>query len=1023
MALSDILEKKLIEAEGLDYSAIDWIGEPPKWDYHLKNNYDEPISLSRKQNDSVIAVIGTDPKKIFSPDRIVSLGVLCIGKGGGKDFLIAIVMDYIITVLLHLKSPQKFLGIEENLDLLNVAIKGKQGERVFFSKFVNRVKQNKFYQKTYKIYEKGKLINNPHKPKGTININSDNANFPHQINCYSESSKNETWEGYNVIFFVLDEISGFISETQRENGWKIYETADTSCISRRTKNFKGIGFVISYPRKEKDDIILELYKQTRLHDHMYGVFAFSWHFKPWDTYKGTTFIFHSKRFNRVFSPKKECPSCGEIMSHTGEEYVCSVCGFKVADEQPVMGIEIPIEYKEKFDKNPEKALTMFCCLPPRVTGEYIEYPDKVWACIDYTQQPMFFTEYYTVTKVVQGETFQYRALRIKSCNEPNSDIRLKNYSYCAWLDNAEVACDAVITIGRKEPITVLKENGASYTKEICRIVDVISWQPLPNLPIDLENVEDFLTKLLPKWLNLKEWGADRWECLSGSSLVNTSRGLIPIRNVEIGEEVSTIDNNSEVLATKNAGKKDVYELTTQKGYRIRGSLNHPFLGASGWVEMKNLSVGDMVSLKSARLFSNKDSISENRAVLYGYLTSEGYFSSKKPNLFSFTNSDEELLDEYEKCLKSEFAITILKRELKKYKDTTLKRKPCWTIRKIDSAIASQFRAHNLTGDSYKKEVPTPVLCGSEKIVRAYLSALFEGDGCVLGQSYANYSQRKTPVLCYDSKIQLETASERLVHQVQMLLLNLGIASNVKLVHYKLGDCYRLSISGECILTFHEKIGFRSSTKKTKLKKVLEVRKNMKQSKNHFKSGFLKDKVKEIKFIGIEDTYDIQVKGACSFVANGFVVHNSALLDRKLKNIGVKTHRFPLGNLEYDSAKYHIYMGSVRIFNEEPFVEKSTKELTSLEQLLALEAGDTKPDKRKGLKKDKSDSFVGVINLLMGNNFKTEKKRPNVQKTNVMGLPRRTSTTYTTPAIQQHLGALQSQDNPVSDKKLPLPRKV
>jgi len=663
MSLSDIFEKQVEDVKNLPPDAVNWIKEPPTFQQHLKHGYvdvagsDVEILLSDKQMSSVLAVIGTDPRKIFSPDRLVSLGIFCVGKGGGKDFLIAIVMDYLITVLLHLKNPQHYLDMSGNLDLLNVALKGKQGERVFFSEFVSRVKYNKFFLENFIIKEKGAKINEPEKPQGTININTDNAEFPHRIRCFSESSKNETWEGYNVIFFVLDEISGFMSETQRENGWKIFETANSSCVSRSTRGFKGLGFVISYPRKEKDDIIIELYKMSRVEPSMYGLFAFSWHFKPAFKFCGERFVFENRRFNRYFSPKRKCSECGAEMFYSDKGYRCPDCDYFQLDEEPVMGIEVPVEYKRDFDRNPEGSLTKYCCLPPRATGEWAEYPEKFLGAIDPKQKPMFLTEDYIVTKNVEGEAYQYLAKRVVAVTEEDMDIRKKAH-YVAWLDNAEVACDAVIAIARKETIQFLNENGVTITKDICRIVDVIPWTPKPNLPIDLENVEDFLTKIIPKYINLREVGADRYE--------------------------------------------------------------------------------------------------------------------------------------------------------------------------------------------------------------------------------------------------------------------------------------------------------------------------------------------------------------------------SALLDRKLKNVSIRAHRFNLNNKHYDTAKYHFYSGTVRIFDEEPFCDKKSKpiELTSIEQMLSLQAGDTKPDKKTGLKKDKSDSVVGCINLLMGNDFTTEKKRPNAQKVNVMGKPRNAINPYGGVSYQPQVSPTFTPNE--SPKKLPMP---
>lgn len=487
MDIDTLFESTLEKLKEIDLSELssEWVIEPPTFDEFISSGrYITPVVLSKKQYDSAINVLGTNPKKIFSPDRIISLGVLCIGKGGGKDWLVAIIMCFVVTVILHLKNPQRFFMIDGNLDILNVSISGKNADQIFFDAFRERVKENKYLLENYDIYEQNKKFNTPSKKsKGIIKIGASSIIFPNRLRCYSETSNNESWEGYNVIFFVLDEISGFKTEKKASNGWNIYNTAKTSCISRRTKNFKGIGFVISYPRQEKGDIIIDLYEMSRKIEWMYGLRCFAWHFKPDFLRTGETFTFVNKRFNRAFN---------------------------IPEDKPV-GIKIPIEYKDDFDTDPENSLTYYCAIPPRAAGTWIEYPDRIYAAVDPAQKPLFLTDDYVVERTLEdGKIYKFKAKKIIGCTEPSFDVR-RNYSYVAWLDNAETNCDAVIAIARKEIIKTVDEQGRDVEEVICRIVDVINWLPEPGLPIDLQSVEDFLLKEIPRYINLKEVGKDRWE--------------------------------------------------------------------------------------------------------------------------------------------------------------------------------------------------------------------------------------------------------------------------------------------------------------------------------------------------------------------------------------------------------------------------------------------------------------------------------------------------------------------------------
>lgn len=486
----------------------DWITEPPTFDDYIgSGNYIFPVKLTPKQYDAVVSVVGTDPKMIFSPKRKKSLGVLVVGKGGGKDWLISKVMGWVHCVLLHLRNPQKFLDIQGNLDILNVATNREQAEQVYFPYFIETIKTNKWLLANFKVYDGGKCINPSVKEYyDLIEISSNKVIAKNKrVRCFSMTSSNESWEGYNVIFFVLDEISGFVSESEVSNGWKIFNTARSSCISRVTENYKGVGYVFSYPRQEKNDIILELFRDSRRSpgkEYIYGAFAFSWEFRPYP--QTGTFHFSNKRFNRFF-------------------------GY---DDDKDVGIEIPLELKEEFDRDPEGSLTKYCCLPPRQAGDWLEYPERIPACIDHNQQPLFLTEDYVVHEEVNGTHYDFLAKRIVACTEKDREI-LKNNAYVAWLDSAWKACDAVIAIGRKETISIPLKGGGEQILEICRVVDIINWTPKPGLMVDLKNIEKMLTEDIKRYINLIEVGADRFESAS-LSIGLIRHGIKPLL-IDLGE--------------------------------------------------------------------------------------------------------------------------------------------------------------------------------------------------------------------------------------------------------------------------------------------------------------------------------------------------------------------------------------------------------------------------------------------------------------------------------------------------------
>jgi Fe-S cluster assembly protein SufB len=103
----------------------------------------------------------------------------------------------------------------------------------------------------------------------------------------------------------------------------------------------------------------------------------------------------------------------------------------------------------------------------------------------------------------------------------------------------------------------------------------------------------------------------QYECLRGSTLVWTTGGMRPIKELESGDEVFSLDETSRrivqsrVVAGGQSGEKEVFEITA-RGRVIGASANHPFLvrragRAPGqhrleWVAVDKLRIGDVVAV-------------------------------------------------------------------------------------------------------------------------------------------------------------------------------------------------------------------------------------------------------------------------------------------------------------------------------------------------------------------------------------------------------------------------------------------
>jgi hypothetical protein len=174
--------------------------------------------------------------------------------------------------------------------------------------------------------------------------------------------------------------------------------------------------------------------------------------------------------------------------------------------------------------------------------------------------------------------------------------------------------------------------------------------------------------------------------------------------------------------------------------------------------------------------------------------------------------------------------------------------------------------------SLTKATPQIIRRSPRKVVVAYLSALFEGDGGVTPDGISYWS-----------------LSEQLVRETQQLLLMLGIFSRIR--------CYKpsrtkgthprwvLTASGPEAIRFCEEIGFRSTRKRQQSQQyVTKLRsgRTLGAKRARFLVGEeIREPITSIER-GRAECYDLSVPATECYIANGFVSHNSVGFLQRLR---------------------------------------------------------------------------------------------------------------------------------------------
>jgi len=280
-------------------------------------------------------MIGDEPQKMFENFNWIS--ILAWGKGSGKDSISSLIILYGIYILLCMKSPQSYFDLPntEPIDLLNVAASEDQASDVFFNKFVSHVKNWKWLKEKYHMKQSGVSLSKLTEKlenllDNTVNITTNGIKFPKGIRAFSGHSDQETQEGKNLLFWVLDESDAF-KETKKKGADKVFKSLNSSARSRFGNRYKG--FILSFPRY-KGGFVLRMYDAYKNHLHVYTDKASTWEVRT-DKYNENTKWF---RFE---------------------------------------GRKIPLDFKDEFDKDPTDAKTRYMCIAPDAETPFFEYPERI----------------------------------------------------------------------------------------------------------------------------------------------------------------------------------------------------------------------------------------------------------------------------------------------------------------------------------------------------------------------------------------------------------------------------------------------------------------------------------------------------------------------------------------------------------------------------------------------------------------------------------------------------------------------
>lgn len=400
--------------------------------------------------------------------------VLMLGKGSGKDHCSVIAVCYVVYLLLCLKDPSGYYGNPSNepIDIINVAINADQARTVFFNRFRDRVEGSPWF-------------NNG--PKGARYSTGNNViDFDKNIHAYSGHSQREAFEGKNLIFAILDEISAFALESNTGND--LADTADatynmyTDSVTSRYSEF-GKVMLLSFPRFYGDYIMQRYgpeFNSTDPNDPnpMIGAVA----------EKDVVKRYHTFKINEDLPDGIEE---NEFEISWDEDHIIRYRDNRVFamrrpswEVNPTKNIEM---YKKAFLTNPGNAYGKFACMPSDST-ENTFIKDK--AAID--------EAFRSANGVDENGIFA-----------PNFHPK-EGVEYYIHVDLSKVHDRCAVALAHVDKWVTMKEGYLMENEPLVRVDAVRWWKPSKLEPMDYKQVTDYILNLKRKGFNIKMCTFDRW---------------------------------------------------------------------------------------------------------------------------------------------------------------------------------------------------------------------------------------------------------------------------------------------------------------------------------------------------------------------------------------------------------------------------------------------------------------------------------------------------------------------------------
>ena len=392
---------------------------------------------------------------------------------------------------------------------------------------------------------------------------------------------------------------------------------------------------------------------------------------------------------------------------------------------------------------------------------------------------------------------------IKVCNQITSEALAEEEDAEVILDHAESAIFALADERTRQGFAHIKPIAETVLAKVQEFARRES-HALTGLSTGFRDLDQMTSGLQATDLIIVAARPSMGKCLAADSEILEADGAVStIEELykRKSARILTLGNNFRFAQTEPSdyiddGIKPVFRVITGLGREIETTITHPFLTVNGWQKLERLKIGDRVAVPRILNVFGSDEWRECEVKILGYLLGDGCLTKNSPE---FTVRKNVLREDFAEAV-ADFGGVEAAESNSKNRAFTFRVRKKTEIKTKDNPLTVWLKNLGVFGcNSHTKFIPKEVFTLKRELISMFLNRLFATDGraCVLksGQVQLGFA----------------SVSERLIRQVQHLLLRFGVIASLKKRQVKYKNSrqvsFRLDITdANSIKTFISEIG-------------------------------------------------------------------------------------------------------------------------------------------------------------------------------------------------------------------------